>query len=86
MLQILGVQYFRNSVDFGLESVLIIFIQQVAIVADICGYLLLYLLDQIKFILLSQIVEENQLLVFVSLTKFWQWIEIYGIFKLVQMI
>jgi len=81
MLPILGVQYFRNSVDFGLESVLIIFIQQVAIVADICGYLLLYLLDQIKFILLSQIVEENQLLVFVSLTKFWQWIEIYGIFK-----
>ena len=81
MLPILGVQYFRNCVDFGLESVLIIFIQQVAIVADICGYLLLYLLDQIKFILLSQIVEENQLLVFVSLTKFWQWIEIYGIFK-----
>ena len=81
MLPIIGVQYFRNCVDFGLKSVLIIFIQQVAIVADICGYLLLYLLDQIKFILLSQIVEENQLLVFVSLTKFWQWIEIYGIFK-----
>ena len=81
MLPILGVQYFRNCVDFGLKSVLIIFIQQVAIVADICGYLLLYLLDQIKFILLSQIVEENQLLVFVSLTKFWQWVEIYGIFK-----
>jgi hypothetical protein len=81
MLPILGVQYFRNCVDFGLKSVLIIFIQQVAIVADICGYLLLYLLDQIKFILLSQIVEKNQLLVFVSLTKFWQWVEIYGIFK-----
>jgi hypothetical protein len=81
MLPILGVQYFRNCVDFGLKSVLIIFIQQVAIVADICGYLLLYLLDQIKFILLTQIVEENQLFVFVSLTKFWQWVEIYGIFK-----
>ena len=81
MLPILGVQYFRNCVNLGLKSVLIIFIQQVAIVADICGYLLLYLLDQIKFILLSQIVEENQLLVFVSLTKFWQWVEIYGIFK-----
>jgi len=81
MLPILGVQYFRNCVDLGLKSVLIIFIEQVAIVADICGYLLLYLLDQIKFILLSQIVEKNQLLVFVSLTKFWQWVEIYGIFK-----
>lgn len=81
MLPILGVQYIRNCVNLGLKSVLIIFIQQVAIVADICGYLLLYLLDQIKFILLSQIVEENQLLVFVSLTKFWQWVEIYGIFK-----
>ncbi len=60
---------------------LVILVEQVAVVADIFGYLLFYLLDQIKLILLCEIVQENQLFVFVSLPEFGERVKIYGIFE-----
>jgi len=68
---------FRYGVEIRFESAQIRFCNQTSVVANIFGYLGLYLLDQIKFIFLGQVIKENQLIVFVSLTKFWHWIEVY---------
>ncbi len=86
IVPIWGVLYFRYGIKIWFETCLICFWNQTTIIANIFGYLWLYLLDQIKFILLGQIIKENQLIIFVSLTKFRHRIEIYGVFESVHVI